>query len=459
MMSKKIPPSIYFLGASGTVTGSKYMLQSDDQNIMIDCGLFQGLKKLRNLNWDYLPVDPKKIDFIVLTHGHLDHVGFLPRLVKSGFKGAVYGTEPTLDVARIILRDSAKIQEEEARKANKEGYTRHNPAEALYTVDDANKAIEHLHPLESNEWHSFGHGTKIRLQCVGHILGATFAEVHFCGKRIVFSGDIGRKEDVLMYPPKRPEYADILLVESTYGAKLHPKGNLKERLKKIVLDTVLKEGTLIIPSFAVERAQTLMYFLWQLQKEGAIPKLPMYLDSPMGANVLDLFSKYLDWHKLDEAACKEMCDAFHIVDKFSETQKIIENKQVKIVIAGSGMITGGRVLSYLQKYLEDPSTSILLAGFQAEGTRGRSLLEGCEELKIYGHYYKVRAEVFNEDSLSAHADQSEILDWLSEIQSSPQKTYIVHGEPHASDVLRVKLQDELGWKVEIPELYSIHELG
>lgn len=457
-MVEKHTSNIYFLGAAETVTGSKFLLQQEKQNILIDCGLFQGIKKLRNLNWDYLPIDPKKIDFIVLTHGHLDHVGYLPKLIKQGFKGAVYGSAPTLDVAEIILKDSAKIQEEEAKRANKEGYSSHHPAEPLYTLEDAYKAIEHFNPLSINQWHSFAQGTKVRLQCIGHILGATFVEIHFNEKRFVFSGDIGRKEDDLMYPPKKPEFADYIITESTYGGRIHPKDDISKKLKTIIMDTIYKEGTLLIPSFAVERTQTLMLLLWKLMNSNAIPKIPMYLDSPMGANVLQLFSKHIDWHKLDQQTCDKMCDSFHIVSDFKETQKIIENKQSKIVIAGSGMITGGRILSYLQTYLELKETSILLVGYQAEGTRGRSLLEGCDELKVYGNYYKVKADIYNESSLSAHADQSEIIDWLSDIQNTPEKVFILHGEPHSADALRLKIKDQYQWNVEIPELYSIHEV-
>ncbi|MCB0801654.1 MAG: MBL fold metallo-hydrolase [Flavobacteriales bacterium] len=446
---------IHFLGASETVTGSKYLLDTGDKKILIDCGLFQGIKKLRMMNWNYLSVRANEIDIVLLTHGHLDHTGYLPRLVRNGFKGTVLGTQPTLDIAEIILKDSGKIQEEEAERANSEGYSSHSPAEALYTLEDAEEAIRHFSGAEEGKWIPLYDGIKVRFQYNGHIIGATFIEIDIHGKRFVFSGDIGRKVDYLMRPPKKPKKADILFIESTYGDRLHPQENLEEKLKNIINHTFEKGGTLIIPSFAVERAQTLMYLLWQLQLKKEIPDILMVMDSPMGANVLDVFHKHQEWHKLTLEECTKMCNAFRVVENFRETWEIIDYEKPKIIIAGSGMITGGRVLTYLQQYIERPETTVLLVGYQAEGTRGRKLLEGADELKIYGKYYPVKAEVFNIHSLSAHADQSELLDWLSELEEAPKKTFIVHGEPQAADTLRVKIKDTYGWTSQIPELYTI----
>ncbi|MDH5379495.1 MAG: MBL fold metallo-hydrolase [Cyclobacteriaceae bacterium] len=450
--------TIHFLGAAGTVTGSKYLIDTGERKIMIDCGLFQGLKKLRLLNWDYLPVNIEEIDTVLLTHGHMDHTGYLPRLVKMGFKKTIQGTSPTLDIAAIILRDSAKIQEEEAEKTNKEGYSKHKPAEPLYDLKDAEKAISHFKPVPEGEWIELFEGIKARFQYNGHIIGATFIELDIYGKRFVFSGDIGRKEDLLMRPPKKPERADVLFIESTYGDRLHPKEDLESKLKEIILHTIKKGGTLIIPSFAVERTQTLMYLLWQLREKKAIPEIPMIMDSPMGANVLNVFHMHREWHKLPVDDCTKMCHTFRIIRDFKETWEVIDNKNTKIVIAGSGMISGGRVLTYLQQYLRKPETSVLLAGFQVEGTRGRALLEGASELKIYGKYYEVKAEVFNLQVLSAHADQTELLDWLSEIKNAPEKVFITHGEQQSADTFRVKLKDVYGWNCIIPELYSIEEI-
>lgn len=455
-MKQKI--QIHFLGASETVTGSKYLIDTGEKKILIDCGLFQGLKKLRLMNWDYLSVRADEIDIVLLTHGHLDHTGYLPRLVKNGFKGTILGTYPTLDIAEIILKDSGKIQEEEAERANKEGFSSHSPAEPLYTLKDAEDAISHFSGAKEGEWIPLYKGIKVRFQYNGHIIGATFIELDINGKRFVFSGDIGRKDDLLMRSPKKPTKADVLFIESTYGDRLHPEENVEEKLKKIINDTIEKGGTLIIPSFAVERTQTLMYLLWQLRIKNEIPEILMVMDSPMGANVLNVFHKHKEWHKLSLAECTKMCDAFHIVEDFRETWEIIDLKKPKIVIAGSGMITGGRVLTYLQQYIDRPETTVLLAGYQAEGTRGRQLLEGATEIKIYGKYYPVKAEVFNIHSLSAHADQSELLDWLSDIEKAPEKTFIVHGEPQAADTLRVKIKDTFGWTSQIPELYTIEDI-
>ncbi len=450
---------IDFLGAAETVTGSKYLIDTGEKKILIDCGLFQGIKKLRLMNWNRLPVQSDDIDIVLLTHGHLDHVGYIPRLVKNGFKGNILGTAPTLNIAKVILKDSGKIQEEAAERANKESYSSHSPAEPLYTVLEAEKAIGQFSALKEGKWITLYENIKVRFQYNGHIIGATFIELDISGKRFVFSGDIGRKYDLLMEAPKKPKKADVLFIESTYGDKLHPEEDVEARLQEIILRTVEKGGTLIIPTFAVERTQTLMYILWKLRKKHAIPDIPMIMDSPMGANVLEVFRLHKEWHKLSLEECTHMCDSFRIVENYGETWEVIENESAKIVIAGSGMITGGRVLTYLQQYIKKPETTILLVGYQAEGTRGRKLMDGAAEIKIYGKYYPVKASIFNVHSLSGHADQSELLDWLSDIEKAPNKIFIVHGEPQAADTLRVKIKDVYGWECEIPELYSIEKIN
>jgi len=453
MKTEKI--KIHFWGGASTVTGSKYLVEALGRKIMVDCGLFQGLKKLRLLNWKSLPISPSTIDMVLLTHAHLDHTGYLPKLVKSGFKQSILGTAPTLKITEIILKDSAKINEEEAKHANKGGYSKHAPAKPLYNLKDVEKTLLHFKEIDNEKWVPLFDGIKVRFQYNGHILGATFIELDILGKRLVFSGDIGRKHDLLLSPPHRPEKADILFIESTYGDRLHPTENLKEKIQDIVYDAWEDRGTLIIPSFAVERTQTLMYLFWQLQLEGRMPNIPIYMDSPMGADVLKVFLLTSDWHKLTQEECIEMCKHIRIVKTYKETWEIIDNKKPKIIIAGSGMLSGGRVLTYLTKYIDDPKTRILQIGFQAEGTRGKQLQEGIHEIKIYGKYYPVKAQILNIKSLSAHADQKELLEWMSDIKNTPERVFIVHGEAQASDVMRVKIKDTFGWEATTPQLNSI----
>jgi metallo-beta-lactamase family protein len=330
-----IKTNIHFLGAAGTVTGSKFLLELPEKQILIDCGMFQGVKKLRELNWQYLPVEAKQIDLVLLTHGHMDHTGFLPRLVDMGYRGPIWGTPPTLDIAEIILRDSAEIQEEDAKRANKEGFTKHRPAKPLYTTKDVENTLPFFEDKPAEEWINIDEYTKVRFRKNGHILGSSFIELDAYGKRLVFSGDIGRNKDPLLTAPEKPAEADYLFLESTYGDRRHPEEE-ERKLQDIINNTITKGGTLIIPSFAVERAQLLMYLLWQLRKNDQIPHVPIMLDSPMGAGVLQLFQRHPEWHKLSEEECHAMCQAVRMVQDYSETWEIIDNPRPKIVIAGSG---------------------------------------------------------------------------------------------------------------------------
>lgn len=448
---------IHFLGASGTVTGSKFYLETPEKNIMIDCGMFQGLKELRLLNWTPLPIDASKIDVVLLTHGHLDHTGYLPRLVKEGFRGKIIGTPPTLAIARIILLDSAKIQEEEAERANAEGYSKHRIALPLYTMEEAEKAIDLFRPNEKDEWIILSGNIRFKFRYNGHIIGSTFIELEIFGKIFVFSGDIGRIKDALLDPPERPIWADYLFVESTYGNKLHPEEDVAEILVELVHKTINERGNLIIPSFAVERLQSLMYTLWQLYKRNKIPNIPIFIDSPMGNNVLSVFEGFPEWHKLSMKEYRQMCDHFEIIGSYADTWKTIDDPRPKIVIAGSGMVTGGRVLTYLRQLIDIPSTSVLLVGYQAEGSRGRQLCEGAHEIKLFDKYYPVKANIRHLESLSAHADQNELLDWMKSIKNIPETVFLIHGEPLALDAFRVKIESVQGWRVHIPKLNEIRE--
>lgn len=449
---------VHFLGASGVVTGSKYLLETSEKNIMIDCGMFQGLKELRELNWNDLTVKVNTIDIVLLTHGHLDHVGYLPRLIKQGFIGKIVGTAPTLAIAEIILKDSAKIHEEEAEKANAEAYTKHHPALPFYTLKEAENTIKQFQVEMHDKWITLTPHISYRFQYNGHIIGATFIELDIYGKRFVFSGDIGRHNDYLLDDPKKPEWADFLFIESTYGNKLHPIEDLETIFSQIIADTIHKKGNIVIPSFAVERLQTLMYILWKLYQKNKIPNIPVFIDSPMGNNILDVFNRFPKWHKLSNSDYRAMCNHVNIVQSYKETWETVDDKRSKIIIAGSGMVSGGRVLTYLQQLIDEPTTTVLLVGYQAEGTRGRQLQEGAHEIRLFGKYYPVKATIKNIESLSAHADQKELIDWMSVIKNIPEKVYLIHGEPTALDAFRLKIKTTYNWDATIPKLSDIETL-
>lgn len=450
---------VHFLGAAGTVTGSKILLETPAGNILIDCGLFQGLKELRELNWQPIPFPAEKIDLVLLTHGHLDHSGYLPRLVKEGFQGKILGTAPTLAISAIILRDSGKIQEEDAARANQEGFSTHSPALPLYGVREAGLAISRFKAVETGIWIELLPGIRARFQLNGHILGSCFVELELEESRLVFSGDVGRTRDPLLPAPHKPMHADYLFLESTYGNRLHAR----EDSEKVLIDAVHKcirnRGNLIIPTFAVERMQTLMYLLWKLMKKNRIPRLPVVIDSPMGNEVLRVFSEYPNWHLLPLQDLEAMRKDFVIVTSYAETWKTIDDPRPKIIVAGSGMVTGGRVLTYLKYFIGKPENTVLLSGYQAEGTRGRQLLEGASEIKVYGQYLPVKAEILSLQSLSAHADQQELLDWMSDLKHRPQQVFLIHGEPTAIDTLRVKIKDLYHWPVHIPYLNEVIEIN
>ncbi len=432
--------TIHFLGAAGTVTGSKYLIKGLGKNILIDCGMFQGLKELRLKNWEYPPITIPEIDVVLLTHGHLDHVGYLPRLLKGGFNKKIIATKPTLEVAKIILEDSARIQEEDAERANWEGYSKHKPAEPLYNQKDVEKTVTHFYPQELNTWLPLFDGIEARFRQNGHIIGAAFIELKMGEKLFVFSGDIGRENDLLMHTPDQPEKADILFMESTYGDRLHPKEQ-EQKLIQIIQEAYEKQGTIIIPGFALERIQLLMYMVWRLKSKKAIPDIPIYMDSPMGRNILEVFKNNLDWHKLSLADINTMSRDITLVEKMDETYALAGKSHPKIIIAGSGMATGGRVLTYFQFYLGNPTATILLAGYQAEGTRGRKMLEGAKEIKLYGKTFEIKARVEHIDGFSAHADQQELINWIKNIKKKPEHIYIVHGEKNGAEGLKNKIKE------------------
>ncbi|MXO06710.1 MBL fold metallo-hydrolase [Flavobacterium sp. HBTb2-11-1] len=449
---------IKFIGGAGTVTGSKTLIESNGIRILVDCGLFQGLKVLRELNWQPLPVPASSIDCVLLTHGHLDHCGWLPRLVDQGFKGKIYCTAPTKEVAELVLIDSAKIQEEEAERANQKQYSKHNPAEPLYTLQQTECVFPLFKVVPLNDSIVIANDITAIYSNAGHIIGACSITVSIEGRKLVFSGDIGRDDDVLMYAPQKPVQADYVFLESTYGNRLHPEIDSKKELEKYITSTISFGGTVIIPGFAVERTQSIMYLLWQLKKEGRIPNVPYILDTPMGTSVLSIFLENPKWHKLSIDDCHQMCGMFKIVSEFEQTMRIIEDPQPKVVLAASGMATGGRVLSYFEHYLPMEKTTVIIAGYQAEGTRGRKLLEGADEIKIFGNYCKVNAKILHIEGLSAHADQKGLANWLSNLTYAPKCVYLVHGENEPADELRIKIRERYGYQCNVALMGSEIEI-
>ncbi|MBI5194662.1 MAG: MBL fold metallo-hydrolase [Nitrospirae bacterium] len=450
--------SLQCLGAAKTVTGSKHLLRTPELNILVDCGLFQGVKSLRLKNREPLPVDIKDIHILLLTHAHLDHTGYIPLLVRNGFNGRILMTPPTRDLAEIILRDSAKIQEEDAERANRHGYSRHKPALPLYTEQDVEEALSYFEVHNDMEWITLSKNIKVRFHKNGHIPGSVFTEFECYGKKILFSGDIGRWKSALMEPPSVIREADYLIMESTYGNRLHNHDIPEEHLTNVINHTVQKKGNLLIPSFAVGRAQEIMLMINELKEKLKIPDVPVFLDTPMGADATDVLLRYPEWHKLSDYQCREICSNVTINRDFRGTNAIIGRNGSKIIIAGSGMLTGGRALEYLKHYIGDKRNTILLVGYQAEGTRGRAIEEGAHEIKMHGRYYPIRAEVEEISSLSAHGDQQEMLTWLKKFDVKPKNIFLVHGEPNALETFRVKIKDEIQVEAAIPNQFEEIEL-
>jgi len=450
--------SLTSLGAAGTVTGSKHLLEADGRRVLVDCGMFQGLKVLRERNWAPLAIPPDSIDAVVLTHAHLDHSGYLPKLVRDGFQGPIYCSAATADLCDILLKDSARIAENDAAYANRRGHTKHKPALPLYTVRDAERALKQLRPVAFDTSAGIEGGATLRLRRAGHILGAATAELSWQGRTILFSGDLGRYDDVFMPDPAPVDAADYVVVESTYGDRIHPKNDPMEALGAVVERTVRRGGTVVIPAFAVGRTQVLMYHLWMLKRAGRIKSVPIFLDSPMAINATELLCRHLDDHRFSAETCEQSCAIATYVRDVEDSKAIVTNPMPKIVIAGSGMATGGRVLHHIKAFGPEAKNTILFAGYQAAGTRGARLLAGETELKMFGQWVPIRAEIANLPELSAHADASEIVRWLNGFQKPPRRTFIVHGEPEASDALRVRIERELGWDAAVVDDQRRYEL-
>lgn len=451
---------IQFLGGAGTVTGSKYLVTTPNSRVLVDCGLFQGLKQLRLRNWAPLPLDPAALSAVVLTHAHLDHSGYLPLLVKHGFRGKVYCTAATLELCKLLLPDSGRLQEEDAGYADRHGFSKHRPALPLYTEEDALRCLRSMHPVDYDREFAIGADMQAHLEPAGHILGAAFVVLNHRGRNLVFSGDLGRPHDPVMAPPRARQQADYLVVESTYGDKTHSPADPADELAAAVTRTIRRDGVVVVPAFAVGRTQSLLYQIHRLKADGRIPgNLPVYLNSPMAVDVTGLYERFSTEHRLNRDECRAMCRTATFVNTVEESKHVNSLHQPMIIIAASGMATGGRVVHHLRAFAPDARNLILFSGYQAAGTRGAALLGGASEIRIHGQDVPVRAEIAALSTLSAHADSAEILQWLRNFHSPPRRTFITHGEPVPADTLRQSIERRLGWTTLVPDHGQIVDLA
>lgn len=456
---------IKFLGASETVTGSKYLLECNNKNYLIDCGLFQGKKELRLKNWEPFPIPAESIEAIFITHAHLDHTGYLPRIVKEGFNGPIYCTAPTKDLTRLILLDSAKLQEEEAKYANEHGSSKHSPALALYDSRDAEKAISLIKVIPPLKESIINEDISITPYCAGHILGASILNIKACGKLLTFSGDIGRYDVPIMADPKPVEIGKLLVCESTYGDRLHSEIDPEETLKEIILEAIKKDGPILIPSFSIGRAQHIIYLIAKLERENLIPEIPVIIDSPMAIDATEIYKKYR--HHFDEEAKALQREGESILrTKFSyflhstsESKKLNTMSGARIIIAGSGMVTGGRILHHFMHWLPKPETTVIFVGFQAEGTRGDRLLKGEPSIRIFGQNIPCKATIKTLSGLSAHGDKNELTRWLSECSGTPEVVKIVHGEKEAAIHFSEHLNEKFNWNSSPAKMNEVVEIG
>lgn len=448
-----------FYGATGTVTGSKTLVEVGGLRLLVDCGLFQGFKALRERNWAPLPFDASSLDAVLLTHAHIDHSGALPLLTRQGFKGKVWTTAPSVDLCEVLLQDTAHLQEEEARYRNRHRATRHDPAEPLYTVRDVQACLSQMHRVPADGVIELGHGVRARFTGAGHILGAASVHIEHAGKSVLFSGDLGRSDDLLMHPPVTGQKADWVVVESTYGDRLHPDLDPIERLGDVIRRTAARGGSVVIPAFAVGRTQALLYALYRLKQAGAIPDLPVVLDSPMGVAASGIYDRYRSEHRLTDEECRGIHGMTRFVRDVEDSKDLMQQRYPMVIVAGSGMVTGGRVLHHIAHFGPHARHAIVLSGFQAGGTRGAALAGGATSLKMFGEYVPIRAEVVQIDGLSAHADQTGLLEWLGGLGQAPAQVFVTHGEPQAADTLRLRIQERWGWKVRVPDYRETFKLG
>ncbi len=438
-----------FLGAAGTVTGSKYLIEAGGLRILVDCGLFQGYKNLRLLNWQPLPISPKEIDAVVLTHAHLDHSGALPLLVREGYRGPVYTTRATNELCGLLLPDSGHLQEADAEFANRHKSTKHQTALPLYTEEDALRALKLFKPIDFDEPMTLG-PLQLRLRGAGHILGASSAELRHGEHTLLMSGDIGRPDDLMMKPPVPIDNGDTLVIESTYGDRTHEDGDHAGELADVIRRTAARGGMVIVPAFAVGRAQALLYQIWLLKKANQIPDLPVFLDSPMAIDTTAIYQRHANEHRLSADDCRHMGSVARFCRTPDQSRELNQLTYPAIIISASGMATGGRILHHLKNHLGDRRCSVVFAGFQAGGTRGARLVQGERSIRIFGQDVAVNAEIVSLPGMSAHADAGQIMDWLKTAKRPPQHVYITHGEHDAADALRRRIQRELGWHASVP---------
>ncbi|KTD25187.1 MULTISPECIES: MBL fold metallo-hydrolase RNA specificity domain-containing protein [Legionella] len=439
-----------FLGATQTVTGSKYLLEMGSKVILIDCGLFQGYKELRLRNWERFPVNPGEIDAVIVTHAHIDHTGYLPLLVKNGFKGPIYATPGTKALSSILLPDSGHLQEADAKFANKQGFSKHRPALPLYTELDARKALLQFEVVDFGISYPLLNQGTFELSRAGHIIGASFVKIKNDATSVLFTGDIGRPHDLVMQAPTVVDEIDYLVMESTYGDRLHDATDPLLQLGNIINQTTQRGGSVIIPAFAVGRAQALLYYIYLLKKSGKIPDIPVFLDSPMAINATQILRTYREDHRLDIEQCKGLCSVATYVNTPEESKQIDYQKKMQIIISASGMLEGGRILHHLKVFGPDHRNTIILTGYQAGGTRGARLLKGERELKIHGQMVPIQAQVEVISSISAHADYQELLTWLSHFKRPPQTVFITHGQAQSSVAFKQKVEKQFGWKCVVP---------
>ncbi|HEU0187207.1 MAG TPA: MBL fold metallo-hydrolase [Gallionellaceae bacterium] len=449
---------ICFLGATGTVTGSKYLVTSGDTRILVDCGLFQGLKELRLRNWDRLPLDLATLSAVVLTHAHIDHSGYLPLLMKHGYRGRVYCSTATRELCSILLPDSGRLQEEQAEYANQHQFSKHIPALPLYTQEEAERSLHLLVPLEFNQEIKIGGAVRMRLFPSGHIPGATSVELRDQHTGIVFSGDLGRPHDPIMNPPTAVEGTDYLVLESTYGNRLHAMQDPLKVLADVINRTCRREGVLVIPAFAVGRSQMLLHYIRLLKDARTIPDVPVYLNSPMAVDATEVFYRHQRELRLTLDQCKAACSVAKVVMSAEESKALNRRTGPMVIIAGSGMATGGRVVHHLKAFAHDPHNTILFAGFQAEGTRGAAMVSGADHVRIHGEDVPVRAEVVAMDNLSAHADYAEILAWLGKMRRAPRKVFVTHGEASAAAAMAQHIEETLHWPTQVPGYMEVVQL-